>query len=74
MWRDLIYDNFARGEKNLSNALRDPRVRIFEAGGDIITPTFSMRRSSADGVFPPALWLPAVSEFRSAFGATWRCC
>ena len=32
----VIYDNFVRGSvENLADALRDPRVRIFEAGGDI---------------------------------------
>ena len=32
----VIYDNFVRGtHENLTNSLRDPRVRIFEAGGDI---------------------------------------
>jgi UDP-glucose 4-epimerase len=31
-----VYDNFVRGtHENLANALRDPRVKIFEAGGDI---------------------------------------
>src|ERR1700722_6492876 len=32
----LIYDNFVRGStENLASALRDPRVRIYEVGGDI---------------------------------------
>ena len=32
----VIYDNFVRGTReNLAGALRDPRVRVFEAGGDI---------------------------------------
>ena len=32
-----IYDNFFRGsEENLADALKDPRVKIFEAGGDIL--------------------------------------
>ena len=32
----IIYDNFVRGtHENLAGALADPRVRIFEAGGDI---------------------------------------
>ena len=33
----VIYDNFVRGrEENLENALRDPRVRIYDVGGDIM--------------------------------------
>ena len=33
----LIYDNFVRGkEENLQNALKDPRVRIYDVGGDIL--------------------------------------
>ena len=32
----VIYDNFVRGiHENLAGALRDPRVKIFEIGGDI---------------------------------------
>ena len=32
----IIYDSFVRGtHENLAGALRDPRVKIFEAGGDI---------------------------------------
>jgi len=32
----VIYDNFVRGrEENLQQALRDPRVSIFDVGGDI---------------------------------------
>ena len=31
-----VYDNFVRGtHENLADAMRDPRVKIFEAGGDI---------------------------------------
>ena len=33
----IVYDNFARGGRdNLEEALKDPRVRIFEVGGDIL--------------------------------------
>lgn len=33
----IVYDNFARGtHANLEGALRDPRVRVFEAGGDVL--------------------------------------
>ena len=32
----VVYDNFFRGtHANLARALRDPRVKCFEAGGDI---------------------------------------
>ena len=32
----VIYDNFVRGTtENLAGSLKDPRVKIFEAGGDI---------------------------------------
>ena len=34
-----IYDNFVRGrEENLRGALPDPRVRIYDVGGDITQP------------------------------------
>src|SRR5436853_3880588 len=49
----IIYDNFVRGtHANLSNALRDARVKIFEVGGDI-TQTDILRAAidRADGVF-----------------------
>ena len=33
----LIYDNFVRGRsENLSRALRDARVKIYDVGGDIL--------------------------------------
>ena len=33
----LIYDNFVRGKmNNLSNSIDDPRVKIFDHGGDIL--------------------------------------
>ena len=33
----LIYDNFVRGrEENLAQALKDPRVKIYDVGGDIL--------------------------------------
>ena len=35
----LIYDNFVRGSRdNLRGALKDPRVKIYDVGGDIWTP------------------------------------
>lgn len=67
----VIYDNFARGrQENLANALRDPRVRIFEIGGDILhTDILDAAMQGVDGVFHfAALWLLQCHEFpRSAF-------
>lgn len=67
----VIYDNFVRGTtQNLSEALKDPRVRIFEAGGDILqTDILDAAIAGADGVFHfAALWLLQCHEFpRTAF-------
>jgi UDP-glucose 4-epimerase len=67
----VIYDNFVRGSTaNLENALRDPRVKIFEAGGDIRqTDVLAAALRGADGVFHfAALWLLQCHDFpRSAF-------
>lgn len=67
----LIYDNFVRGRaENLEQALKDPRVRIFDVGGDILqTDILSAALDGADGVFHfAALWLLQCHEFpRSAF-------
>jgi len=67
----VIYDNFTRGTSdNLASALADPRVRVFEAGGDI-NHTDTLRRAleGAAGVFHfAALWLLHCHEYpRSAF-------
>jgi UDP-glucose 4-epimerase len=33
----LIYDNFVRGRaENLTDALKDPRVKIYDVGGDVM--------------------------------------
>lgn len=67
----LIYDNFVRGRvENLEHALKDSRVRIFEAGGDILhQDMLEAALEGADGVFHfAALWLLQCHEFpRSAF-------
>ena len=67
----VVYDNFARGTHgNLAAALRDPRVRVFEAGGDICQPDIlSAAMQGAHGVFHlAALWLLQCHEFpRAAF-------
>lgn len=67
----VIYDNFVRGShENLSEALKDPRVRVFDIGGDITqTDILDTALRGADGVFHfAALWLLQCHEFpRSAF-------
>lgn len=67
----IIYDNFARGrQENLASALKDPRVRIFEVGGDILQrDILNAAMKDVDGVFHfAALWLLQCHEYpRSAF-------
>ena len=67
----LIYDNFARGSMgNLSEALKDPRVKIYDIGGDICqSDILNSALEGADGVFHfAALWLLQCHEYpRSAF-------
>jgi len=67
----VIYDNFVRGTRaNLANALKDSRVKVFEAGGDIRqTDVLNAALRGADGVFHlAALWLLQCHEYpRSAF-------
>ena len=72
----VVYDNFVRGQReNLVGALKDPRVLIFEAGGDILqTDILNAALKGADGVFHfAALWLLQCHEFpRSAFDVNVR--
>ena len=72
----VVYDNFVRGSKeNLRQALKDPRVKIFEIGGDIMqTDILEAAFDGADGVFHfAALWLLQCHEFpRSAFDVNVR--
>ncbi len=67
----VVYDNFSRGTReNLTDGLRDPRVRIFELGGDITQPDLlSEAMRGVDGVFHlAALWLLHCHDYpRSAF-------
>ena len=67
----IIYDNFCRGtEENLRYALKDPRCKIFQAGGDILqTDILQDAMKGIDGVFHfAALWLLQCYEYpRSAF-------
>lgn len=72
----VVYDNFVRGRvENLYNALKDPRVKIFDIGGDILqTDILDVALKDADGVFHlAALWLLQCHEFpRSAFDTNVR--
>lgn len=72
----LIYDNFVRGRvENLHNALKDPRVKVFEAGGDVMqTDILESALEGADGVFHlAALWLLQCHEYpRTAFDVNVR--
>ena len=67
----LIFDNMVRGNlENLSGALNDPRVKIYEAGNDILqTDILQSAIKDIDGVFHfAALWLLQCHEFpRTAF-------
>ena len=66
-----VYDNFVRGRsENLGPALKDPRAKIYEAGGDIAhTDMLESVLDGVDGVFHfAALWLLQCHEFpESAF-------
>ena len=72
----LIYDNFLRGSReNLTEALKDPRVKIYDVGGDVMqTDILQSAFEGADGVFHlAALWLLQCHEYpRSAFDVNVR--
>ncbi len=72
----IVYDNFVRGrEENLAEALKDPRVKIYEHGGDICqTDILEKALRGADGVFHfAALWLLQCQEYqRAAFDVNIR--
>jgi UDP-glucose 4-epimerase len=72
----LIYDNFLRGSReNLANALKDPRVKIYDVGGDVMqTDILQSAFEGADGVFHlAALWLLQCHEYpRTAFDVNVR--
>jgi UDP-glucose 4-epimerase len=67
----VVFDTFQRGTReNLADALRDPRVRVFEHGGDIMRPDIlDAALKGAHGVIHfAALWLLHCQEFpRAAF-------
>ncbi|HIF58129.1 MAG: NAD-dependent epimerase/dehydratase family protein [Gammaproteobacteria bacterium] len=66
-----IFDNFSRGsEENLSEALKDPRVKVFTHGGELMHPEIvHAAMQDMDGVFNfAALWLLHCWDYpRSAF-------
>lgn len=65
----IIYDNFVRGtHENIYSALKDPRVKVFEAGGDICqVDILNAALKGADGVFHfAALWLLQCQEYQNA--------
>jgi len=72
----IIYDNFIRGsEENLASALKDPRVSIYDIGGDIMqTDILQSAFDGADGVFHfAALWLLQCHDYpRTAFDVNVR--
>jgi len=72
----VIYDNFQRGSReNLAQALKDPRVKVFDIGGDILQADILNKAfEGADGVFHlAALWLLQCHEYpRSAFDVNVR--
>jgi UDP-glucose 4-epimerase len=72
----LIYDNFLRGSReNLTEALSDSRVKIYDVGGDIMqTDILQSAFEGAHGVFHlAALWLLQCHEYpRSAFDVNVR--
>jgi UDP-glucose 4-epimerase len=74
--RIVVYDNFTRGTReNLREALRDPRVEIFEAGGDILhEDVLDAAIASCDRVVHlAALWLLHCHEYpRAAFDVNVR--
>jgi len=67
----VVYDNFTRGRiENLELALRDPRVKIFELGGDILhADILNDATKGVECVFHlAALWLLHCHNYpRSAF-------
>jgi UDP-glucose 4-epimerase len=62
----IVYDNMVRGRaENLAEALKDPRVRIYDIGGDILQrDILASALKGADGVFHfAALWLLQCHEY-----------
>lgn len=72
----VVYDNFCRGTyENLEEALKDPRCKVFEIGGDIMqTDILDAAVREADAVVHlAALWLLQCYEYpRAAFDVNIR--
>ena len=72
----VIYDNFMRGTpENIADALSDPRVKVYDVGGDICqSDILNAALNGVDGVFHfAALWLLQCHEFpRAAFDVNIR--
>lgn len=72
----VVYDNFCRGTKsNLTEALKDPRVRVYDIGGDITqTDILNSAVKGKDYVFHlAALWLLQCYDYpRAAFDVNIR--
>ena len=66
-----IYDNFVRGTAdNIEEALKDPRARVYEVGGDILQTDIldSAMKENDMVIHLAALWLLQCHEFpRAAF-------
>jgi UDP-glucose 4-epimerase len=72
----VVYDNFTRGRhENIEAALRDPRVKVFELGGDVLHgDVLGAAMKGVDCVFHlAALWLLHCHDYpRSAFDVNIR--
>jgi UDP-glucose 4-epimerase len=72
----IVYDNFCRGTyENLQEALKDPRCRVFEIGGDVLqTDILNAAMKETDAVIHlAALWLLQCYEYpRAAFDVNIR--
>ena len=72
----VIYDNFCRGTKgNLESALKDPRVKVYEIGGDICQADIldSAMKGVDYVIHLAALWLLQCYEYpRAAFDVNTR--
>jgi len=72
----IVYDNFCRGTvDNLRSALRDPRVKVYEVGGDICqTDILDSAMKGMDYIIHlAALWLLQSYEYpRAAFDVNIR--
>lgn len=72
----IIFDNFFRGrEDNIEGALKDPRCRVYDIGGEILqSDVLEKAMEGIDGVFHlAAMWLLHCYDFpRTAFDVNIR--